>query len=117
MKYLKYYNIENIRHREDMAIAVITNIAFERHGQVSNGYTAYVSLDTRRGQHRVRLVNRLLGIDWEYLVLLEDFPGIMLSGRDYAAGRALEAVDVLGCLDPTRLAGQVRSFKPALAVC
>ncbi len=103
MRYLKYYKVDQIKHAPEIAVAVITNIAFERSGQTNSGFTAYVTLDGRNQENQVRLVHNLLGIDWHYLVLLPVYDGNQLSERDFAVSRALEAVDVLGCLDPEKL--------------
>lgn len=105
MRYLKYYKVDQIKHAPEIAVAVITNIAFERAGQTSTGFTAYVTLDGGNQENQVRLVHHLLGIDWHYLVLLPVYDANQLSERDFAISRALDAVDVLGCLDPEKLPG------------
>ena len=103
MKYLKYYKVDKVKCAPEVAVTVITNIAFEREGKVNSGFTAYITLDGRNQENQVRLVHNLLGIDWHYLVLLPVYDGDLLADRDFAIARALEAVDVLGCLDPERL--------------
>jgi hypothetical protein len=103
MRYLKYYKVEQVKCAPEVAVAVVGNIAFERENTVTSGFTAYVTLDGRHQENQVRLVHHILGIDWNYLVMLPAYDGEQLKDRDFAVARALEAIDVLGCLDPERL--------------
>jgi hypothetical protein len=103
MKYLKYYKVEQVKCAPEVAVAVVTNIAFERDDCVTSGFTAYVTLDGRNQENQVRLVHHPLGIDWYYLVMLPPYDAQQLVERDFAVSRALEAIDVLGCLDPEQL--------------
>lgn len=103
MRYLKYYKVEQVKCAPEVAVAVVTNIAFERENKLTSGFTAYVTLDGRNQEHQVRLVHHPLGIDWHYLVMLPEYDGEQLREQDFAVLKALDAIDVLGCLDPERL--------------